>query len=211
MTAVSVLTGVGRGRPPGVKERILEAAIQEFAALGYHRSSLRSITTRSGATKPMIYYHFQGKDGLYAAVVNHELSRLEHDLLGKVAHDGDTLARLETFARTYLSCFLNDFPGLALGLRELPTLPAPVFAEITRDHAQLVVAVLKQILRDGELRGDLRPHDVDNCSRAIIGILHYYIRGAGLDDGAAIEAAVRQVVHYYAVGLLSDTALVRRP
>ncbi len=194
---------VGRSRPPGVKERILEAAAEEFAEFGYHGSSLRRISERSHATKPMIYYHFQGKDGLFAAVVREQLGRLEDRLNERIARQGDAVSHLGTFARLYLTCFLEDFPGLAVGLRELPTLPAPVFAEIAAAHGRMVVAILKRILRDGEASGELRPHDVDNCARAIIGIMHYYIRGSGLDNAAAIAAGTDQIVSYYAAGLLA--------
>ncbi len=199
-----------RDRQPGVKERILDAATREFTELGYHGSSLRSIATRSSATRPMIYYHYQGKDGLYAAVVNHQLGRLEQTLGDRISPDGGTLHRLRIFAHTYLTCFVADCPVLAVGLRELPTLPAPVFAEIASAHSRTVVAILKQILRDGETSGDLRPHDVENAARAIIGIMHYYIRGTGEEPPIAIAAATEQVVDYYATGLLSAGELLRR-
>jgi AcrR family transcriptional regulator len=208
--AVAVPDSGERSRPPGVKERILDAGILEFASLGYHGSSLRSIAERSRATKPMIYYHYHGKDGLYAAVVNHQLSRLEQTLRDRISGEGSTLHRLAIFARTYLTCFMTDFPGLAVGLRELPTLPSPVFVEIATAHSRLVVAILKQILRDGEASGELRAHDVENAGRAIIGIMHYYIRGTGEEPAAAIDAATRQVVDYYAVGLLSTRELLHR-
>ncbi len=208
-----VVAGSGpgvRARLPGVKERILDAATREFTELGYHGSSLRSIAARSSATKPMIYYHYQGKDGLYAAVVNHQLGRLEQAVRDGISSEGGTLHRLEIFARTYLTCFVTNFPVLAVGLRELPTLPAPVFVEIASAHSRMVVAILKQILRDGEAIGDLRPHDIENAARAIIGIMHYYIRGTGEEPPVAIVAATRQVVDYYAVGLLSARELLRR-
>jgi AcrR family transcriptional regulator len=197
---------VAKERPASVKDRILESAIEEFSSLGYHRSSLRRISELSHATKPMIYYHFKGKDGLYAAVVGHQLGLLEQRLRDSISQKRDVRGRLETFANLYLTCFLEDFPVLAVGLRELPTLPAPVFAEIAATHGTMVVAILKRILRDGEAAGELRPLDVDNCARAIIGIMHYYIRGSGLDDAAAIVAATEQITGYYAAGLLSHDA-----
>jgi len=199
-----------RTRPTGLKQRILEAATEEFARLGYHGSSLRTIAERSQATKPMIYYHYQGKDGLYAAVVRHQLEELEHRLRASIATQGAVIDRLGTFATVYVSGFMTALPGLAVGLRELPTLPAPLFADIAAAHSRRVVAILKQILRDGEAAGCLRLLDVDNCCRAMLGIMHYYIRGAGLDDGAAIAAATSQITDYYAVGLLSRSSSTPR-
>lgn len=213
MTAATASAASATGsvvRPPGLKERILAAATGEFAAHGYHGSSLRHIAERSRATKPMIYYHFQSKGGLYAAVVNDQLGRLEARLREGISRHGDALGRLSTFARLYLASFLEEFPSLAVGLRELPTLPAPVFSEIAAAHSRLVVALLKRILRDGEAAGEFRAHDVDNCARAIIGVMHYYIRGSGENAATTIAAAQTQIVDYYAVGLLSAEALRAR-
>src|SRR2546421_12972732 len=74
-------TRTARERPESLRDRVLRAATAEFVELGYHRSSLRRIAARSRATKPMIYYHFGGKDGLYAAAVQHEMEQLEGRLL----------------------------------------------------------------------------------------------------------------------------------
>jgi len=203
----AAIEGTTSSRAPGVKERILDAAAQEFAQFGYHGSSLRRISERSRATKPMVYYHFQGKDGLFAAVVGEQLGRLEARLKERIAREGDAVSRLAAFARLYLSCFLEEFPGLAVGLRELPTLPAPLFVEIAAAHGRMVVALLKRILRDGVASGELRALDIDNCARAIMGILHYYIRGSGLDNAAAIAAGTDQIANYYAAGLLAVRSL----
>jgi AcrR family transcriptional regulator len=193
-----------RPRPEPLKHRILHAAMAEFAEHGYHRSSLRTIAERSGATKPMIYYHFQGKDGLYAATVEHQMEALEARLIACAALGGDARTRLRRFATTYMTCYRTDFPALAFGLRELPTLPPDVFANILRNYWRRIVAVLQRILQEGVAAGELREHDVENCTRGILGIMHFYIRIADLEPEEAVEAAVTQVADYYALGLLAS-------
>ncbi|HZU77783.1 MAG TPA: hypothetical protein VFA70_13525, partial [Dehalococcoidia bacterium] len=121
-----------------------------------------------------------------------------------LTHEGGVQERLRGFAHTYLRCFLEEFPALAVGLRELPTFPAPLFAEIVNAHNHTIIAILRQILRDGLAQGELRPHDIDNCMRAIVGIVHQFIREKGLDNGDAIRAGTEQVAEYYARGLLAE-------
>ncbi|GAA5168272.1 TetR/AcrR family transcriptional regulator [Pseudonocardia eucalypti] len=64
-----------RGRPlatdgPDARERILQAARQEFSEVGYERTSLTKIAERAGLTRPAINYHFSGKESLYAALLD---------------------------------------------------------------------------------------------------------------------------------------------
>jgi AcrR family transcriptional regulator len=49
-------------------ERLLEAALQAFAAKGYKATTVDEIGQAAGVTGPAIYRHFRGKEGLFSAV-----------------------------------------------------------------------------------------------------------------------------------------------
>jgi AcrR family transcriptional regulator len=49
-------------------ERILDAAEQLFAELGYHGVTLKDVAARIGVSSTLIHYHFNGKESLYEAV-----------------------------------------------------------------------------------------------------------------------------------------------
>lgn len=64
--------GLSRARlPDGPRTRqgILDAARSVFAEKGYSGANLNEIVALAGTTKPMIYYHFRSKEGLFAAVL----------------------------------------------------------------------------------------------------------------------------------------------
>jgi TetR/AcrR family transcriptional regulator len=54
--------------PEGTRAAILGAATQVFASRGFVGTSMRDITDASGISKPVIYYHYGSKEGLYTAV-----------------------------------------------------------------------------------------------------------------------------------------------
>lgn len=53
-----------------VKNKILEAAVEEFLVNGYNNSSLRAIASQAGITIGNIYSYFSSKDDLFETVVS---------------------------------------------------------------------------------------------------------------------------------------------
>ncbi|MEX0870970.1 MAG: TetR/AcrR family transcriptional regulator [Aquisalimonadaceae bacterium] len=73
------------GRPRGehtedVRGNILEAAREQFLAMGFDRSSLRDIAAQAGVSKGMIAYYFGTKERLYEAALIDVLAPLLDDL-----------------------------------------------------------------------------------------------------------------------------------
>jgi AcrR family transcriptional regulator len=55
--------------PKRTRANILAAAQRVFADKGYSGANVNEIVALAGSTKPMIYYHFGSKEGLFAAVL----------------------------------------------------------------------------------------------------------------------------------------------
>jgi AcrR family transcriptional regulator len=58
------------------RRQLVEVAKQVFAELGYDGASIEEIAARAGVSKPVVYEHFGGKQGLYAVVVDRETTAL---------------------------------------------------------------------------------------------------------------------------------------
>lgn len=52
------------------RERIIAAATEEFASRGYEGASARTVAENAGARHTMVTYHFNGKEGLWQAVMD---------------------------------------------------------------------------------------------------------------------------------------------
>lgn len=59
------------------RQRLLNAAVALFVAKGYASTSVREIVAAAGVSKPVLYYYFKSKDGIYLAL----MERLWDDLL----------------------------------------------------------------------------------------------------------------------------------
>jgi AcrR family transcriptional regulator len=79
-----------------IRQQLLDAALVEFGAKGFDGASTRSIAQRADAHQPQINYHFDSKEALWFAAVDHLFTRLR-DALGGAAlptrgDDPDSLA-----------------------------------------------------------------------------------------------------------------------
>ena len=56
------------------RQQLIEIAKSLFAERGYEATSIEEIAQRAMVSKPVVYEHFGGKEGLYAVVVDREMS-----------------------------------------------------------------------------------------------------------------------------------------
>ncbi|HEV8064725.1 MAG TPA: helix-turn-helix domain-containing protein, partial [Acidimicrobiales bacterium] len=58
----------GRRRLSSTERRaqLIEVGRDTFADVGYEAATVEEIARRAGITKPIVYGHFGGKEGLYA-------------------------------------------------------------------------------------------------------------------------------------------------
>lgn len=157
------------GRPAQVQaiptpDRLLDAAEQEFAAVGFALARLADIAERAGIRRPSLLYHFASKELLYRAVVERVFDRLAELLLRSLTTGDSFDDRLEAVVTAYVG-FLDDRRSLApIVLRELIAVPDPGRPEgmlgraIVLERAVPLLGMLEQVIqREGgdRLRPDL--------------------------------------------------------
>ena len=68
------------GKSDQTKEKILAAALDEFAAKGFAGTRVDQIARAAGVNKAMIYYHFAGKEDLFNELFQSEMALLKQEL-----------------------------------------------------------------------------------------------------------------------------------
>ena len=76
------------------REQLIAIGRSLFAERGFEGTSVEEIALRAGVSKPVVYEHFGGKEGLYAVVVDREMNRLETTITRSMVH-GRSRARIE--------------------------------------------------------------------------------------------------------------------
>ena len=103
-----------QARATATRTALLDAALQEFAAHGFEGASTRAIATAAGTHQPQINYHFDSKEELWKAAVDHLFGRLD-DAVSE--HLGDADPGWDS--RAGFAVNIHAFVRAAAGLPEL--------------------------------------------------------------------------------------------
>jgi AcrR family transcriptional regulator len=89
------------------RDQVIEAAVKEFAANGFHATSTSAIAKRAGISQPYIYALFPNKRELFLAADRHVVDRIRHAFLDASRGKDSTEERLEAMGHAYLELLAN--------------------------------------------------------------------------------------------------------
>ena len=91
------------------REQLIAIGRSLFAERGFEGTSVEEIAMRAGVSKPVVYEHFGGKEGLYAVVIDREMTRLEHTIT-EALRTGRSRARVEQAVIALLTYVEDENP-----------------------------------------------------------------------------------------------------
>lgn len=152
-----------------VKDRLIEAAIGLFARKGYHATSVREIVAAAGVTKPVLYYWFRNKEGVFHALM--DLAVAAHrEVVDEVrAHGGSASDRILLLGERVIALVAANaevvrvFDAVYYGPREgAPAVDFdPLYGEFNR--------FLHSLVEEGVASGEFRAGDVAAMHAALMG------------------------------------------
>lgn len=151
------------------RAQLVGVAKAVFAEHGYDAASVEEIAAQAGVSKPLVYEHFGGKQGIYAVVVDRESTRLLGMITDRIG--GERGAR-ETVLGSVLA-FLDYIEADPDGFRVL-----------TRDSPSTFGGGMAGLLADVAAKAE--------------GVLGTYFASSGLDPSTAplyARALIGMVVH----------------
>ena len=92
------------------REQLIAVARTLFADRGFEGTSVEEIATHAQVSKPVVYEHFGGKEGLYAVVVDREVRALLDGIRGSLT-SGRKRELVEQAALAFLDYIENHTEG----------------------------------------------------------------------------------------------------
>jgi AcrR family transcriptional regulator len=131
----------GRPRMTGKerREQLLDVGRKLFAEKGFEGTSVEEIASTAQVSKPVVYEHFGGKEGLYAVVVDREIRGLLDAITASLGTDSHPRILLENAALALLDYIESSTDGFRILVRDSPV------AQSTGTFASLISDVASQV------------------------------------------------------------------
>jgi AcrR family transcriptional regulator len=125
------------------REQLIEVGRKLFADKGFEATTVEEIAAKASVSKPVVYEHFGGKEGLYAVVVDREIAALLNGITGALSADLSSRETLERAAMALLEYIETSTDGFRILVRDSPTGQATgSFASLISDVASQVEHIL---------------------------------------------------------------------
>lgn len=171
---------------PAPRERIVEAAEQQFRRFGYRRTTVDDITRQAGTGKGSLYLHFESKESVYLAVIEASVERFVERATAALRSQGTVPSRLAALVEATAEHYSRDelLRASLLGeSRLVDGRPAALAANIQRSRiSALLVEILQEGRRDGTVRADI---DAETTA-AVLFEMGWGVVRAGLEEASGV-------------------------
>ncbi|WP_034269858.1 TetR/AcrR family transcriptional regulator [Haloechinothrix halophila] len=124
------------------RQQLLDVAKALFAEKGFDGTSIEEIAHRANVSKPVVYEHFGGKEGIYAVVVDRETHTLLDRMVSSL-HGGHPRVMLEEAAMALLGYVEESHDGFRILVRDSPVASTTgTFSTLLNDIASQVEHIL---------------------------------------------------------------------
>jgi AcrR family transcriptional regulator len=125
------------------RQQLLDVARALFAEKGYDGASIEEIAHRASVSKPVVYEHFGGKEGIYAVVVDREMDELLTSITASLSEGMDPRMLLEKAASALLDYVDSSTDGFRILVRDSPVASSTgTFSSLLSDIASHVEHIL---------------------------------------------------------------------
>ena len=148
-----------RARMSGSERRhqLINVARSLFAERGYEGTSIEEVAQRAGVSKPVVYEHFGGKEGLYAVVVDREMTALLDGVTSSLTNNRYR-ARVEAVVLALLTYVEERTDGFRIMTRDSPAASTSgTYSSLFNDAVTQVASILAGDFARRGLDPDLAP------------------------------------------------------
>lgn len=188
------------------RNQILDAARKCFIEKGYFPTRMEDIAKEARLSKGGIYFHFEGKQQVFEALVQKEYDDTVTFLTQLAQQIGSYQELFEKLASHYLEFFRArpDYPRFFMVMAEMAGRDNSVrdmLASIQKQYTKL----LGQILQNGIDAGALKPVDTEAMATLLKGLLNAIEAYSALGVGMEIDRLMSAGMTLITGGLLKNS------
>ncbi|NWF56632.1 MAG: TetR/AcrR family transcriptional regulator [Syntrophaceae bacterium] len=164
----------GREEPENdsARRRLLAAATDLFTQRGYAATTVREIVDAAGVTKPVLYYYFGSKEGIYLELMKAAFAGLDELIAARAGKQGSAAEKLLRLCDETYTLFMENIK-LARVMYSIyygPHQGAPFF-DFDSYHLKFQQA-LRELVKEGIRRGEFRKGNPEDMTWAVLGAIN---------------------------------------
>ncbi len=180
------------------RDRLLEAAAEEFAGRGYAASSSESISRRAGMSKATFYEHFENKQACMLALFDRSADVVGRAMLEAASNaPGGAIERMQAGTRAFLASVVR-YPEFARTLLIESMAAGPEAArrrdEIVQGYAALLDAENEEAAGRGLIARFASPHDPVAIVGAISELVSRHVRLGVPEDVMELAPVIDRLI-----------------
>lgn len=191
---------------PEKQDRILNAALTEFAKKGYQNASTNEIVKNAGISKGLLFHYFSNKKDLYLFLYDHFMEMLLEEIHAKIEwNENDVFSRYKQIAILKFGLF-NKYPNAFEFIRSVyPEESIEVKADLEHRQTELLDKGYKELFGDIDLSKFKAGLDIEKTVKIIFWTMegfafHLQDKMAGTPlDHMRLEEIITEMDSYIAI------------
>ena len=155
-----------------VRERLLTCATKLFTRKGYTATTVREIVAAAKVTKPVLYYYFRNKEGIYIELIRGAFAKFGALLDASRTQRGSATERLLHLSDQVFSLFMENIEvaRLMYSIYYGPPQGAPFF-DFDTYHIKFHDAI-RRLVKEGIRKGEFHTGNANDMMWALLGAVN---------------------------------------
>jgi TetR/AcrR family transcriptional regulator, cholesterol catabolism regulator len=194
----------------GAKEtpqKILDVAIDLFAAKGFKGTSIRDIAKACDMTISGIYYYFGNKEGLLFAILEHATHHIVEELRRAANSDLDPIARFKLLVKTHLSLLLDVYRKES----KILFLDEEDLSKLSKQFQIEILKIYRRELKNLQSLGYVKYSNISTLTFNILGVINWHQRWYKPEGSMSVEQINDEMVNFVLHGALGTSLSGSQP
>lgn len=150
------------------RERLLSASLDLFTTKGFASTSVREIVAAAGVTKPVLYYYFGSKEGIYLELMEATFRTFQGIVSRLSSSPGSARDKIVLFATGIFDAFQENAQVVRLiySIFYGPSQGAPYYPH--ENFFNVMIEVIAGLITEGAAQGEFAPVDTHIATWAVV-------------------------------------------
>ena len=190
---------VGVGGTAETPTKLIDVAIDLFAANGFKGTSIRDISKLTGMTLSNIYYYFGSKEGLLFAVLERSTCGIVERLRQVCESHLDPLERFKLLLKTHLSLILDTYRKEA----KILFLDEEHLIRISKEFQVDILNMYRRQLQNLQSQGYIdKKRNVIALAFDILGVINWHLRWYKPGGAMSLDEVAEEMLAFVLRGVL---------